>query len=163
MKKIVTISTVLLVIIGVIVVIVLAKNSPKSFSDEYRFPNATWNRKDTATFSFDIPNHFVGKPFEIYIEADHTPLIQRDMMLMNMTIYSSEGDSRVTEYQVHFKNPEGMFKGDADGNILKMKQILRRNFIFSQSGTWKFELEQRSALYDFTGLERVQLVFEEMK
>ncbi|MDR0363714.1 MAG: hypothetical protein LBH92_01635 [Bacteroidales bacterium] len=163
MKKVVGILTVLLVIIGAVVIIVLAKNTPKNFSEEYRFPSATWNKMNFATFAFDIPDSYVGKPFAIYIEMVHSPIIQRDKMLVNLNIYSPGGDTRVSEHQVHFKNPEGKFKGDVIDNIFTMKQILRRNFVFSQSGKWKFEIEQRSELYDFTGLESMRLVFEEMR
>ena len=161
MKKTVTILTVLLVIAGAIVIGILANRKPVVLSREYTFPGATWNKTNLVYLSYEVPEKFVGKTFSMYMEMTYSPSIRRNSIRMDITAFSPEGDERTAEYTLFLKDAEGKFKGEVSGNSISMKQLMRNNYVFSQPGIWKFELDQRSELYDFAGLETMRLIFEE--
>lgn len=161
MKRTVTVLTVLLVVIGAVIIIVFANKKPKSVSQEYTFPGMSWHKTNLVNLTYDIPQSFVGKTFAMYMEMAYSPTVRRDVIRMDITAFSPEGDERTAEYKLFLKDAEGKFKGEATGSVLNMRQLMRNNFVFSQPGTWKFELDQRSELYDFAGLESMRLIFEE--
>jgi len=129
-------------------------------SQEYGFPNRQWAADIPVKITFEVPQDYVGKRFEMYVEIDHTPDIFRNSIKMDIIAHSPV-DERSAEYNVFLKGADGRFKGTAEGNLLRFNQLLRNQFYFGAAGTWTFEIIQRSELFYFEGLKSMRLVFRE--
>jgi hypothetical protein len=129
-------------------------------SQEYGFPDRQWSADNHVKFTFEVPQDYVGKKFDMYLEIDHTPDILRNVIKMDITACSPV-DERSAEYNVYLKGVDGRFKGRAEGNMLHYSQLMRNQFVFGAAGTWTFELLQRSELFYFEGLKSMRLVFRE--
>ena len=129
-------------------------------SQEYAFPNRQWTADKFVTFTFEVPQDYVGKKFDMFIEIDHSPDIRRNSIKMDIIAYSPV-DERSAEYNIFLKGADGRFKGKAEGNLLHFSQLLRNQFVFGSAGTWTFEFIQRSELFYFEELKSMRLVFRE--
>jgi len=160
MKKSILWLPIIIMVLGAMSVFVSACKRERVLSQEYGFPDGQWAADKYATFTFEVPQNYVGKKFDMFLEIDHTPDIFRNVIKMDIIAYSPV-DERSAEYNVYLKGADGRFKGKAEGNLLHFNHLLRNQFVFGASGTWTFEIIQRSELFYFEGLKSMRLVFRE--
>ena len=150
----------IIMIICTILVAFSACKRERVLSQEYGFPDQQWTADNHVTLTFEVPQNYIGKKFDMYLEIDHTPDIMRNVIKMDV-IAISPVDERSSEYNIYLKGADGRFKGKAEGNLLHFSQLLRNQFVFGAAGTWSFEFIQRSELFYFEELKSMRLVFRE--
>ncbi|MDD4848397.1 MAG: hypothetical protein PHR53_06525 [Bacteroidales bacterium] len=149
---------VILCVFIVTLVILINNTKEKIVSEEYLFDEMVWERPNIVTLTIQVEKNMLNKPYDLFLELEHTIQIRKDKMLMDMEIIAPNQEERISTYNVWYKNNEGKFKGKSHENFFNLEQLLRKKFEFSQEGTWTFTLQQRSEFQYLQGIKSVQLV-----
>jgi hypothetical protein len=150
----------MLLVMGGFLLFFFSCNSNRTLKQTQSFSENEWCADSIIKFVFDVPKSFMGKEFDMYLDIDHTPDIQRNSMTVDITAVSPI-DERSASYKIFLKGVDGKFRGTAEGNTLHFSRLLRNKFKFHAVGKWEFQLLQRSDLFYFYGIENLSIVFRE--
>lgn len=156
-RSFIIIITCLLIITGFII---FRGEKANITSEEYSFENRVWDRSNIVELTINIKPEMLNKSYDLYLDLVHTVQIKKDKMLMDMEIILPSQEERISTYSIWYKNNEGKFKGTPHENLFDLRQILRKDFTFTQEGEWKFKIQQRSEYQFLKGIKSIQLVVE---
>jgi len=145
-----------------IVSLFLSCNNKVVFDEKVQFQNANWAFENKAiTFS----KHFSGteKPYSIILELDLVGMPNVDMFYATFCIFSPSGGRTVKSILFNFKNPQVPFIQGASENEKIYRLIVYPKRYFSETGEYKFEVNQFSNKADNFGIHSLRMYIERVK
>ena len=124
-------------------------------------PDANWIRFQTLWF--DYPADEKTDPCTLSLIVRYTDEVPFTVLHIMGTIHTPSGEMRYREYHVPLKDREGNVDGallEEPDQALKVyeKEIsLRKDFVFSEDGKYKIEIENLMTKYDNPGIVSIGL------
>jgi hypothetical protein len=132
------------------------------FDEKILFPNANW-AFEYKEIDFEVPFTGSDKPYSIVLELDliGTPNVER--MLTTFSILSPSGGEIVKPLYFNFDHPkEPYIQGDSENEKI-YKMIVYPKRYFSETGTYKFIVDQYSTKADNYGIRSLRMYITQVK
>ncbi len=140
-------------------VLLVACNNKSLLDETHQISNANWERFQTETFKFNVPD--ADECYDIYLYVDiDTARFVGSMLPVAVNLYSVQGERRMFRTDIAVRSNDGKWLGEvADGKMICSKKI-RSTFFFNRSGENSMELSQCSNRYDMQGVNALRLQIE---
>jgi hypothetical protein len=157
MKKIVSLLSLIL-----IVFLLTSCNNKFVFDKKVLFPEANW-AFENKVIDFEVPFTGSEKPYAIVLELDLVGTPNVDQIFATFTVLSPSGGETVKSIFFVFNNPQEPYIQGASENekIYKMTVYPRR--YFTETGTYKFIVDQYSSNADNYNIRSLRMYIEDVK
>lgn len=148
--------------LNLLVVIMASCQTNPAIYEEYRkFEDLSWNRFDILQFIAPVDN--VQSPVDIFLNIRHLPEVPYEEMTIQFTLFSPSGDMRTSEHTFDFIDRDGKRISDCMGDYCDLLVPIRKAFRFNETGTVKFEIENKFTKVEMPGILEVGLIIKTAK
>lgn len=155
MKKIRKISFLLLMVI-----FLSSCNRDTVFEDYWKFDNLTWNRFDFVTFEMDVED--IEQYYDIFLVFRHVPEFPVSKLELNFTVLPPSGGYRSSDHS-YWLRKSGVLQSDCLGDYCDFLVPLRKEYKFNETGSTRFEIENKIPKFESTGIIEVGLIIRKSK
>ncbi len=129
----------------------------KTVFEEYKkFDNFSWGRFDIL--EFEIPIEDTKAEYDIFFTVRHLPEIPYKEMKINLTFYLPSDEMRTADYVFELVDEEGNKLSKCLGDFCDISFPVRKNFVFTEPGTVKFQIENKHTKTEMPGIMEVGLI-----
>lgn len=119
----------------------------------YNFPGQQWQRFENPIIDMNIEHP--GTFYNMWLELHYTSSFDLDKFLVTVIMYTPSGEIRSRDLILKFNAED-----DKHSEPGKLRVILRKDFAFSEKGSCKFEIENRSQKVKTSGLISIGVILE---
>ncbi|MCD4729327.1 MAG: gliding motility lipoprotein GldH [Bacteroidales bacterium] len=130
----------------------------KVFEEFKKFDKVSWHRFNYL--EFEVPVEDTDSEFDIYISLRHLPEFPHKQLPVNFTIYSPSGEMRTADHMLELNDDEGNSLSKCLGDFCDVSILVREDFKFSETGTFKFRIENKWKKVDLPGIMEVGLLIK---
>ena len=146
----------------VLLALVLSSCGKDSVFKKYHdFDKNTWAKSEIVTFEPTIEN--TDQEYDISFGISHASAYPFANVIIGVTIETPAGEKRFMQHSLIIRNTDGTFKGDPLGEIYDISVPAYKNFVFKNSGKYKFIIENRMPLVEMPGLISIGLIINKSK
>ena len=145
----------------VLLIVNFGCSNVKVFEEYKKFDNLSWHRFNFL--EFEVPIEDTETEFDIYISIRHLPEFPYKQLPVNLTIYSPSGEMRTADHMLELNDNEGNSLSECLGDFCDVSILVRKDFKFSEPGTFKFRIENKWKKVDLPGIMEVGLILEKSK
>ena len=119
----------------------------------YSFPEEQWKRFENPELNFNIksPGIFYDMLLEIEYDVNNPP----DEFPITVIMYTPSGEMRARDIRI---KPETTGGGELPSGIVSV--VIRREYAFSEQGSCKFEIENRSSKVTTQGIKSLSILLQ---
>ncbi len=128
------------------------------FDENHKFENNTWAKSEIV--SFDVTIEDVSFAYDVLIAIRHMSGYPFANVVVGMTIETPAGETRMMQHSLIIRNTDGSFKGDGLGDIWDIEVPAFEKYLFKETGTYKFKIENRMHLAEMPGLMSIGLILK---
>jgi len=151
---------------GIIVIFVitflLSSCGNRTVFEEYKkFDNLSWQRFDYLNFKVPIEN--TDAEYDILVAFRHLPEIPYREIRINFTFYLPSGEMRTSDHIFELVDKDGNKLSECLGDFCDISFPVRKNFVFSEPGIVKFQIENKYTKIEMPGIMEVGLILKRSK
>ncbi len=135
-------------------------NKPE-FEQYHKFDNHSWNRFKFVTFEYPVANP--DQEYDIYIILRYLPEYPNNKFNFVFTIYKPSGEMRSSEHKIWIIGENGKLQGEEKGDYNEIKIPVSEGISFPETGTAKFEIENKMTKLETPGFFEVGLLLMKCK
>jgi len=132
------------------------------FEETVCFPDANWTFEQKEV-TFNVPFTGSDKPYAVIIDIDLIGTPNVDKFYSSFTIFTPNGGKTVKTLHINFETPKEPFIKGANPNEKTYRLTAYPKKYFSETGIYKFEINQFSNKADNYGIKGVRLRIEKVK
>jgi len=129
------------------------------FKEYHKFEKQSWNRFEFLNFEMAVEES--EQEYDIYLSVRHLPEFPYRKMDINFTMFLPSGEMRTADHELIFSDREGKGLSECLGDYCDISFPLRTGFVFTETGTVKFEIENKMTKLDTRGILEVGLIIKE--
>ncbi len=130
----------------------------KVFEEYKKFDKISWYRFNFL--EFEVPIEELEIPYDIYILMRHLPEFPHKQLPINFTIYSPSGEMRSSDQILELNDKNGNSLSKCLGDFCDVSISVRKEYIFSEPGSFKFIIENKWKKVDLPGIMEVGLLIK---
>jgi gliding motility-associated lipoprotein GldH len=135
---------------------------PSAVLDEnVKLPENQWALNNVVRLEADINDTVI--PHNIYINVRNAGGYSFSNLFLFMNTYTPDGKFARDTIEVTLADERGQWLGDGMGDIWDNRILFKKNFVFPQSGKYRFELEQAMRVNPLPGIMDVGIRIEKAK
>lgn len=145
----------------VLLVLLFSCTSKPLFVQVYQLPDATWNRFNSLRFEM-----LVEKPgdFDVSIVVKHDATYAYSNLSLDLSYFSSDGESRTRPHNLNLMNESGVFSGiQSKDGIYEFTYEAFNALNIQKSGTISFEIDNVMPVFDLKGIHEVGITVRKHK
>ena len=146
---------------ALIALLLFSCNNRIEFEQYQKLEKQSWNRFNII--KFEVPVEDTQNAFDIALVIRHLPEFRIKELPVNVTIYFPSGEMRTAEYVIPFTSKDGESLSECLGDLCDISFSLRENFIFSEAGIVRFEIENKWPRIELPGVLEVGLTVRKSK
>jgi gliding motility-associated lipoprotein GldH len=131
------------------------------FEQYQKFEKQSWNRLNIL--KFEVPVTDTLSLFNIELVIRHLPEFKIKELPINVTIYMPSGEMRTADHVLNFTGKDGNSLSECLGDLCDISFILREDFIFPESGTYRVEVENKWPKVELPGILEVGLIVKQTR
>ncbi|MBP7498082.1 MAG: gliding motility lipoprotein GldH [Bacteroidales bacterium] len=126
--------------------------------------NNIWYRIDrNHLLKFEAEIKDIYMDYTVYIKLRYKTSYSFNNLKIGFCMYSPENEERYSEHNLQLKNKDGSFIGSRSGDYRDFEFPLLKNIEFSESGKYKFELENLMDKYEIPGIMQIGISVKKEK
>jgi len=142
--------------------LLLSCSKSKVFEQEVTFPDANWSFEEKA-ITFEVPITGSDKPHALTVELDLIGTPNVDMFYATFIIITPTGGKTVKSIIFNFINPKDPYiKGKNSNEKIYRLNVYPKRY-FTETGIYKFEVNQFSNKADNYGIKALRFRIEKTK
>lgn len=138
-----------------------ACSNPKIFEETVYFDNLIWNRFEIIEHSFTIEEP--EQLYDLKVLFKHTPTYSTDHIVLNLTLYYSNGGFRSRDYEFRLQDDQQQWLVDSKGGIFTHEFLILQGISFPEAGAQKIRIENKMTKFNLTDVAGVGFVVEKTK
>ncbi len=146
-----------LLIATVLLLLSSCTNKPE-FEQYHKFDNHSWNRFKFVTFEYPVANP--DQEYDIYIILRYLPEYPNNKFNFVFTIYKPSGEMRSSDHKTWIIGENGKLQGEKKGDYYEIKIPVSKGINFPETGTAKFEIENKMTKLETPGIVSAGLIIE---
>ncbi len=119
------------------------------------FANNSWQRFNILMFDVPVTK---GEPLNFKLKMKYTADFSYDVLPLNITFYTPDGETRSREYTFHLKNKNKKQPSVSDGDNLSVVFNIRKDMVLNASGICKLRIENKFSTYELPGIISMELL-----
>lgn len=123
-------------------------------------PQLQWARNNAIVNEVQVKEEDKTKKYTLLLGARHIENIPYKDVTLNLVIKSPSGKEVKNTYTLVLKNEKNEVLGEAMAEIVDLEQIVEKEFIFEETGTYTFTITQASASEILGGFMEVGLLLK---
>ena len=135
------------------------KSESTVFEEYIKFENLSWNRFDIIKFEVSVED--IKPEYDVYIHLRHIPEFPNEELKINLSILSSSGGMRSSDYTLDLIDNDGNRLSECLGDLCDFRKCIRREVKFTDSGIVTFEIENKYSRVELPGVIEVGLIVNE--
>jgi gliding motility-associated lipoprotein GldH len=125
--------------------------SPGAFyKDFHKFEKLSWNRFDFL--KFEMPVEASSQEYDIYFRVRHLPEFPYKELEINFTMFLPSGEMRTADHILQFASRDGELFSECMGDYCDIDFLMRKSFVFTETGTVRFEIENKNTKFETPGI-----------
>jgi hypothetical protein len=147
----------------ILIVFLLTSCSNKIvFNQKVIFPDANW-AFEYKEIDFEVP--FIGseKPYTIVLELELVGIPNLGLIMTTFSILSPSGGETVKAIYFNFENPQIPYIQGSSENEKIFRLVVYPKRYFTETGTYKFSVDQYSNKADNHGISSLRMYIEKVK
>ena len=132
-------------------------NKPE-FEQYHEFTNHSWNRFDFVTFEFPVTD--TGQEYDMYFVFRFLPEYPDKKFKFVFTTYKPSGEMRSSEHKMWIIGENGKIQGEKKDDYYEIKIPVSKEISFPETGTAKFEIENKMTKLRTPGIVAAGLIIE---
>jgi gliding motility-associated lipoprotein GldH len=136
-------------------------NSNVVFEKNVKIPDYRWDMNNRIALDIEISDTI--NLHNVYINIRNASGYQFSNLFLFLTTKSPKGATARDTVEITLADPSGKWLGEGLGDIWDNRILFKRNFQFSESGLWHFELEQAMRINPLPQIMDVGLRIEKSK
>lgn len=157
MKKTVSFLSLIL-----IVFLLTSCNNKVVFDEKVLFPNANW-AFEYKEIDFEVSFTGSDKPYSVVLELDLVGTSNIDRISASFSIIAPSGGETVKPLYFNFDNPQIPLTQGTSENEKTYTMVVYPKRYFTETGTYKFSIDQYSNKADNHGIRGLRMYIEEVK
>jgi hypothetical protein len=118
----------------------------------HRFPGDTWDRFQVPVLEMDIGQ--TGVAYNMYVDLEFDASLAPNTIPITVSMSVPSGEVRI-------RNMEPELNANQENRSTGLcREVLRRNYTFSEEGSCTFEIENRSQYAKTKGIRSIAIVLE---
>ena len=142
--------------------LLLSCNKSTVFEQEVTFPDANWSFEEKAV-NFEVPITGSDKPHALTVELDLIGTPNVDMFYATFIIITPSGGKTVKSIVFNFINPKEPYITGKNSNEKIYHLTIYPKRFFTETGIYKFEVNQFSNKADNYGIKALRFRIEKVK
>ena len=115
-------------------------NINTTFDKNVKIPGYQWDLKNIIQLDVDVKD--TTNPQNIYINVRNASGYQFSNLFLFLTTKTPKGETALDTLELTLADSHGKWLGDGLGDIWDNRILFKKDFRFSEGGTWHFELQQ---------------------
>jgi gliding motility-associated lipoprotein GldH len=115
-------------------------NTGSTFDKNVKIPDYRWDMNNIVSLDVEIKD--TVNPQNIYINVRNASNYQYSNLFLFLTTKTPKGEIAGDTIELVLADERGKWLGSGMGDIWDNRILFKRNFLFPESGTWHFELQQ---------------------
>ncbi|MDR2971620.1 MAG: hypothetical protein LBU83_06820 [Bacteroidales bacterium] len=132
------------------------------FDEKVVFPDHNWAFEQKA-ITFDVPLQGSDKPFSVILELELVGTQNVDLIYSTFSIFTPKGAETVKALYFNFVSPQEPYIQGSSSNEKIYRMTVYPKKYFSESGTYRFEIDQYSTNADNYGIRSLRMLVEKVK
>ena len=132
-------------------------NKPE-FEQYHAFENNSWNRFKFLTFEYPVTD--TGQEYDIYFVFRYLPEYPYKKFKFVFTTYKPSGEMRSSEHKMWIIGENGKIQGEKKDDYYEIKIPVSKEISFPETGTAKFEIENKMTKLRTPGIVAAGLIIE---
>jgi gliding motility-associated lipoprotein GldH len=128
-----------LLIISLLAIIVGSCSQNKVFDENITIPDGVWSENNTVKLVYKIDNPQV--PYNLYFNVRNSEMYPFKNLWLFATTHLPDGQIRRDTFNCVLADDKGKWLGDGAGDIWDNQLLYRKNFNFTQKGTYTIEIQ----------------------
>jgi hypothetical protein len=132
-----------------LILLIFTACSSQETEKYFTFPDNTWKRFENPLINLEITS--TGIFYNLYVVAEYDVATAPDFIPISVISTTPDGEVRARNVRLHFKDGSG-----------QARELLRKDFAFSEGGNCRFEIENRGQDIETIGIKRIGVVLEKI-
>jgi hypothetical protein len=132
------------------------------FDEKIMFSNNNWTFEQKA-ITFEVPIQGSDKPYAIILDLELAGIPNVDLIYSTFSISTPKGAETVKAIYFNFLSPQEPYIKGASLNAKIYRMTVYPKKYFSETGTYKFEVNQFSNKADNYGIRSLRMYIERVK